>query len=200
MKNILPKFSDRDILQAIKNGDKNSFDCLYHKYADILAYKINRLVKLPDAVQEIHQDVFIKFWSHRERIDSETNLKAYLFTIARNLVFDFYRKASKDQMLKSELISSIDFSYNHIDALIESKEAFEVLDSIIEELPTQRQKVFRLIKIEGKTYEEASQIFNVSTSTIKDHMAKSNVYIKHKIKSQYPELLLKSIISIIFYS
>lgn len=194
----LPLRNADDMLSSLRSGDIEAFNTLYSRYSEIIAYKLKRLIKLSSVVEEIHQDVFIKFWNHREQIEDGTNIEAYLNTIARNLVIDFYRKAARDKEIQQELISYFEDSYEHIESLLFEKENDELLNKIISKLPIQRQRVYRMIKIEGKSYAEAASYFNVSLSTIKDHMAKSSQFVKNTIIAKYPDLLIFLIISTIF--
>ncbi len=93
---------ERELLQKLREGDSLVFGQVYDLYADILAYKLYKLVKIQAIVEELHQDIFMKLWNGRENLTDNINLKAYLFTIARNLSIDFYRKVSKDKELEKQ--------------------------------------------------------------------------------------------------
>lgn len=185
----LPFTDERELLQKLRDGDSSAFEQVYNLYAGPLAYKIHKLIKIQAVVEELHQDSFLRLWNSRKSLTEGTNLKAYLFTIAQNLSIDFYRKASKDKELEKQLAVHINLSYDHIEPLLSYKETSTILEQLISLLPPQRQKVFRLIKLEGKSYEEASVYFGVSISTIKDHMAKSSDFLKGKLSENYPHLL-----------
>lgn len=179
---------ERDLLLAMQNGDTAAFDAIYAMYGEMLALRLHQLIKLPHIVEELHQDTFIRLWNHRNNLEVNTSIKAYLFTIARNLAIDFYRKAAKDKELESQLINQLTLSYNHIDALLNHKETKEIIEGMIAMLPPRRQAVFRMIKMEGKSYKEASSHFGVSMSTIKDHMEKSADFLKTQLRDNYPHI------------
>lgn len=179
---------DKELLQGLRDGDSMAFDAVYSKYADLMAMKLHRLIKLPEVVEELHQDVFMRLWNHRAKLDEHTNIRAYLFTIARNLAIDFYRKAAKDKELEQQLVQHISLSYDHIEPLLQYKETQVLLEQLISTLPPKRQEVFRMIKLEGRSYEEASNHFGVSMSTIKDHMAKSADFLKIQLRENYPHI------------
>lgn len=180
---------ESELLRRLKQGSMVAFDTIYFKYGEALALRLHRLIKLPNVVEELHQDVFIRLWNHREKIDANTHIRSYLFTIARNLAIDFYRKAAKDKALQSQLIQQVDISYNHIDALLNVKEMEAIIERAIAKLPPKRQQVFRKIKLEGTSYREASHYFGVSVSTIKDHMEKAAEFLKNELKENYPHIL-----------
>ncbi len=186
---IRPIYSDRELLHKLRNGDSIAFNFIYNIYAAPLLIKLKRLIKFEPAIEEIHQDIFVRLWNARENLDEETNLQAYLHTIARNLTINWYKKASRDKELSRQIEYSMDLAYDHIEPLLAYKETAEILEQMISLLPPQRQKVFRMIKIEGKSYQETSNHFGVSISTVKDHMAKSADFLKQKLANKYPALI-----------
>jgi RNA polymerase sigma factor, sigma-70 family len=181
----------------LHNGDKVAFSMLYDKYAEVLAAKLHKLIKIHAVVEELHQEAFLRLWKIRKQLDENTNIKAYLFTTCRNLTIDFYRKVSRDKELERQLIQHLDISYDPIGQLLSQKESKELAESLIALLPAQRQKVFRMVKLEGYSYEETSMHFGVSTSTIKDHMAKSSEFLKNYI-AQNPHITFAIAVYIIF--
>jgi len=195
-----PLYTDeRELLVRLRQGDYKAFEQVHNQYAKLLAYKLSKLIKIPEVVQELHQDVFMRLWDARWQIKEDTNLKPYLYTIARNLAIDFYRKAAKQKGLERQLAQHISLSYDHIEPLLSSKETEAVLDQLIEMLPSQRQKVFRMIKQQGKTYEETSVQLGVSINTVKDHMRKSTDFLKNQLSRNYPHITFSIAASIIFY-
>lgn len=183
-----PAHSDAVIIARLRAGDHLAFEVIYDQYATLLAYKLNKLVKIKEIVQEIHQDVFARLWDARHHIQPDTNLKAYLYTIARNLAIDFYRKAARQRELENRLAQHVCLSYDHIEPLLSYHETKEILETLIGRLPVQRQRVFRLIKQEGKSYEEASTQLGISINTVKDHMRKSTVFLKRQLTEHYPHI------------
>jgi len=77
---------------ALSSGDESAFRWLFdHYHNDILAYSI-KLVKQKAQAEEITQDVFVKVWSHREKLNPNLSFKSFLFTITKNLCFNFLKK------------------------------------------------------------------------------------------------------------
>lgn len=189
-----PTLSDEhELLLKLRSGDIRAFNTIYDMYADTLVDKLHRLIKIESIVEELHQDTFLRLWNIREKIDPDTNLRAYLFTIARNLTIDFYRKAAKNKKLEEQLALHVQLSYDHIEPLLNSKETGHILERLVSLLPPQRQKVFRMIKFQGMSYEEAAIYFGVSISTIKDHMAKSTDFLKKQLIENHPYITLSVI-------
>ena len=116
---------------------------------------------------DLVQDTFSRFWTVLNRGENIANHRAFLYTVARNLIIDWYRKKKPDSLdgLAEE---------NNIDALIMGEddhrqdiemetEARFLLDKI-SELEAQYQQPVFLRFVEGLKPGEIAQIMNVSVN------------------------------------
>jgi len=74
--------------------------------------------------------------------------------------------------------------FDSIDEDVINKESSAILYHAIEQLPPKRKLIFRLCKVEGKSYEEVGLQLGISPSTISDHIVKANLFIKDQIIKQ----------------
>ncbi|TDQ75323.1 RNA polymerase sigma factor [Sphingobacterium yanglingense] len=183
-----------NLLTDLRADSYEAFYAIYNELGPIIASKLLQIVKDPNIAEDLHQETFLRLWASRGQIPKESNLKAYIFTIAKNLSIDFFRKIAKDRKLQREIFQHLTITYEHVDALIQSQENAEIFQQILNLLPPQRKQVFLLIKMEGKSYQEVADFYGVSLSTIKDHMAKAMKLVKTQLKANH--LLAIAIISI----
>ena len=80
--------------------------------------------------------------------------------------------------MQARLLTVATEHYEHIEEMLLRKENNHLLQKAIDSLSPQRQLVFRLCKLEGKSYDEVSQQLGISTSTISDHIVKANKTIR----------------------
>lgn len=71
------------LLIKLIDHDHSSFQELYDLFSTQIYGNVLRMVKDPELAQEILQDVFVKVWEKRHRIDPEKPFTAYLYQIAR---------------------------------------------------------------------------------------------------------------------
>lgn len=174
----MDKINESKQLNALRLGDAHAFDELYRHYSKPVFRKLVAMVKHVPLAEEFTQDVFVKIWDKRSIIDIEKPFLYYLLTIANHTVSDFYRKAARVSRLQEEIISASADLYNPIEEQMFYKESRDILNSAIENLPEQQKLVFKLCKIEGKSYVEVSQELGISTSTISNHIVKATKTIK----------------------
>ena len=171
------------------NGSENAFEKIYQLYSPRLYGKLLKLVKSESHAKEILQDVFMKIWEHRNSIDPEKSFRSYLFKIAENKVYDFFRKAAREKNMESKLIAFSTANYSVIDEFISGDENLAKLQQAIELLPPQRQAVIRLCKLEGKSYKEVSELLGISVSTISDHIVKGTKSIREYFDKNHKALV-----------
>lgn len=172
------QYDEKELLPELHKGNADAFEKIYHLYSPRLYCHLLKMVKSEDEAREILQDVFLKVWSSRQLIDIEKSFRSYLFKIAENKVYDFFRRAARNKKRQERLQAVATLEYVHIEEKILSKENAAILLQAIEALPPQRRQVFGLCKLEGKSYKEVSELLGISVSTISDHIVKATKFIR----------------------
>ncbi|MEO6134852.1 MAG: RNA polymerase sigma-70 factor [Ginsengibacter sp.] len=173
------------LVKLLNEGNEAAFEELYYLYSKDLLRFLMKLVKAENFAAEIAQEAFIKIWNNRQNIDPEKSFHSYLFRIAENLVYDFFRKAARDKKLQTVLINIACVEYLHVEEKINREETNLLLRNAIDTLPPKRRQVFQLIKMEERSYEEVSELLHVSTSTINDHVVKATKSIREKLEKYH---------------
>jgi len=169
---------DNGLLMQLRQGDELAFEKIYRLYSPGLYGKLLKLLKSEPQTEEILQDVFLKIWEYRGSIDPDKSFRAFLFKIAENKVYDFFRKAARHKEFEKELIALSTSNYMLLEELMGNDEKSILLENAINILPPQRQEVFRLCKLERKSYKEVSELLGISVSTISDHIVKATKSIR----------------------
>jgi len=166
------------LLKQLQNGSEHAFTILYDQFSNSIYRNILRLVRDEDIAQELLQDLFLKIWEIRSNIKLEGSFQSFLYKVAGNMVFMYFRKTAKDNRLIEKLIISyVDYDSQNEDSII-SDENIDLLQIAIGTLPAQRKHIYTLCKLEGKSYDEVSNQLGISTSTISDHIVKANKTVK----------------------
>ena len=164
------------LIARLAQGDKSAFQALYDRYKKKLATNLFHLLKSWDLVEEVLQELFIRVWENRSKIDVERSFRSYLYRIASNLVYDYYRSASRDRVLAARFWEHIElhqYPQRIQEQILRDKELMRTIDM----LPPQRKLVFRLCKFEGFSYEEVAKRLHISKAAVNDHISKANRFI-----------------------
>ena len=183
MKIFYPQDEKKTLIE-LREDDEHSFEQIYRLHSPRLFGRLLKLVKSQQQAEEILQDVFLKIWEQRKSIDPEKSFRSFLFKIAENKVYDFFRKVARDKKMESQLIALSTPNYIMNESSQWGEENLAILQKAVEELPPQRQQVFRLCKLEGKSYKEASEVLGISASTISDHIVKATKTIRDYFRNR----------------
>jgi RNA polymerase sigma-70 factor (ECF subfamily) len=188
---------EKQLLSLVREGDVKAFEKIYNSYAPRLYANISKLVKSTTITEELLQDTFQRVWEHRRHIDTEKCFRAYTSTIARNLVYDYFNKASRQRLLERYLQARGEKLAGEMEHRLEAKESASLFDNAIKQLPPQRKLIYTLCKIEGRSYEDVSKTLGISESTISDHIVKATKSIKAYYLSK--DFVYKSIILLLVF-
>ena len=165
------ELQQRELVIRLKQGDEPSFNALYKAYSRPLYLRILKMVRDRAVADELLQELLIRVWDKRHQVDPDKPFKAYIYTIAQNLVYNYFRKVASDKNLIQTLIYHSAGQYLEADTWLENREAADLIKEAINQLPPQRKLVFNLCKIEGKSYEETSRLMGISIATVNSHMS-----------------------------
>jgi RNA polymerase sigma-70 factor (ECF subfamily) len=190
---------DNDLLARIKQGDEAAFTTLFYFYKDKLYSFIYGLTKSELKTQDILQDIFLKIWQNRESFSQVENLNAYIYTMARNVAFDSFRKLSNTVSALDELIAAADSEDldESPDNRLIRKELLERVSGAIDQLPAQQRKVLEMSKKQGMKYSEIADELNISVWTVKNTLKQALVNLRKILFTTYPELYIVWLIFLI---
>jgi len=158
------------LIRALRNGDETAFEELYHRYW----YKVLRFARLyisdSHNANDIVQDVFLRLWSNRTKVDVEKNIEGYLFIITRNLIFSQSKKKHFNYHTYLKTIEDAIQDAYSIENHLEAKELSAMIDTIIDQMPAKRRAVFILSRREHKSYKEIAQLLDISEKTVERHI------------------------------
>ncbi len=173
-----------ELVKLLKKGDVVAFDAIYNKYCRKLHGFVLMYLKQEEDAEEIVQEVFIKIWNSRDKIDVYASFESFLFTIAYNATMSLLRKrmteAKSREYLKS--VQQIEGAEEVIEEL-QFKELNDQLESLLERLTPRQKEIFQLSREEGLTHAEIAQKLNISESTVNNHLVTILKFLKNNIDS-----------------
>jgi RNA polymerase sigma-70 factor (ECF subfamily) len=130
------------------------------------AISLSGSVSLAD---DLVQETLLRAWSKSDKFQPGTSLRAWLFTILRNIYYSNYRKRARevqdtDGAYARRLVVSGD-QESHLD--------LEDFRKALAKLPAEQREVLTLVGASGLSYEEAAVICDVEIGTIKSRLSRA---------------------------
>src|SRR3569623_1196978 len=123
------------------------FLATYDSYADELYRYCRMRVSDGEKAEDLVQDVFVRFWQTLREGTRPENPRAFLYTLARNRVIDWYRK-KKESSLDVLQEAGIDFAGRGQEEILRDAEMQRVL-AAIDELDERSRDAILLRFVEG---------------------------------------------------
>ena len=177
--------SDNLLVKRIRQNDKDAFKSLYGRYSRKIYFFSLKHLNNTFEVEELVQSVFINVWESRESLNPDSSVKSYIYKAAVNYIINHLRKRNihtrfiESEVNKGEKYSDITYEQIFFQDLERS------INSIVETLPAQQQKIFRLNRYEGLTHEKIARQLDISVRTVENQMYRSTKMIKTILKEKY---------------
>ena len=158
-----PMVSEQELIERIRRGDLVSFKAVFERYYGGVHAFTRGVVDNGFHAEEITQNVFIRLWLKREALDPSRNFKAFLYTLARHEIADYFRSDRYDRRrLRLDLLHDAEHVQEQFAAAYDADRLRQLVLDEIDRMPAQRREVFRLSRIEGLTNDEIARRLRIS--------------------------------------
>ena len=173
-------YDEKETLAALSEGSTKAFALIYDYYRPMIFRSALRYLNSEELTEEIVQEVFLRIWRRRESVMSLDNFNAYIFAIARNMVFDMMKAIAEERAATAEYKLHREYSQS-ADQVLLDQQYQELLDDIIAQLTPQQKEVFRLSRVEGLSQEAIAKRMDISRLTVKSHMRNALQFIRVRL-------------------
>ena len=176
-----------ELVDGLRGGDENAYAYLVEHYNHRLCVYANSLINDRVIAQDIVQNVFLKTWEKRDRLQQGLSIKSYLYKSVYNEFVDQYRKNQSVTALERKYIQGLE-------AVVEDKdeEALEhlivLVKKSIQELPPRCKEIFILSKKEGLSNFEIAEHLDLSKKTIEHQITKAFKILRERLGNKYETL------------
>lgn len=179
---------EQALLARLKADDRTALRDLFKAHYPMVCQAIFRFVQDRSTTEDLAQEVFLRFWEKRHKIEVSTSLPAYLRRMGVNEGLGYLRKAKR-------------WSGNELDAAQEPAaddsaeaqylqgELEQHITAAIHSLPPKCRTVFQLSRFEDLTYLEIADQMGISIKTVENQMGKALRVLRKRLH-HYLHLLL----------
>lgn len=163
-------------LQQLRTGNEDAYEKLYFCYHKRLYSFAFKYLKSRELAEDAVQDTFIKLWEHRANIT--TNIKGFLFTSARNHIFNMIRNKKKKVLKHIELERQKVNTENKTEEIILYSEYQKILAKGIEKLTEGKKEIFNLKTVHGLSNREVANHLDITINTVKSQYYQASKFIR----------------------
>jgi len=174
-------FNDNIVLiNSLKNGEEKAYTFLLETYHRRLnAYALS-LIGDPAMAEDIVQNVFLKTWQFRKKLNPKYSIQGFLYKSVYNQFINDYNKNKATIPLQAKYYEAL---YEEAEKTDEKslERIITLISKEVEKLPPKCKQVFSLSKKEGLTNAEISEYLNISIKTVEAQITKAFLTLRKKL-------------------
>jgi len=174
MKDI-QKLSDEKIVEAIRKKDKELFVHIIKRYQDKLMRYAGYLVGDEHMASDVVQESFIKTYINLNGFDTKKKFSSYIYRVVHNEAINLIRGQKKQVSLYEHV--DFDSGIDIEDGFIQ-KELTSRTHNCLSKMPVIYKEPLSLYFLEGKSYEEISDILRIPVGTVGTRINRAKVIMK----------------------
>lgn len=159
--------ADCELLEAWREGDEQAGRRLFHRQFPAL-YRFFR-TKVASGVDDLVQETLVRCLESVEGIREKASFRAFLFTIARRVLYRHYQFRNKDAVLDFGISSVRDLGPSP-SSVWAKRQIQQRLIEALSRIPLQYQIVLELYYWEGMTTEELAEVLEIPPPTARTQL------------------------------
>jgi RNA polymerase sigma-70 factor (ECF subfamily) len=187
--------TETEFIEQLKTQTRAAYSKLLDDFQQKVFTTCISFVPNTEDAEDITQEVFFEVFNSISNFKGQAKLSTWIYRITTNKCLEFIRKRNtKKRFAFLQSITGPDFEIdktnyftemNHPGIILENKEKNETLFLAINNLPDAQRLVFTLNKIDGKSYQEVSDITEKSLSSVESLLFRAKKNLQKALENFY---------------
>jgi RNA polymerase sigma-70 factor (ECF subfamily) len=173
------------LVTRLRAGDPDAFDIVFDAYHVRRYSFLARLSRRRDVAEDLLDETWMRLVAHASRLEGETRLGPWLYTVARNLYYSYCRSRALDDARGVGLISLWPGGHPPPSPFEEAaaRELERRLERALAALPAASREILLLVSVEGLTPSEAAVVCGVSQEALRQRLSRARAMLSQKLDS-----------------
>ena len=172
---------ERDWVAGLRAGDPAAFDAVYDCYSARIYTFLVRMTGRPAVAEDLAQETWLRLAKHARRLREDSELGAWLYTVARNLARSHRRWVLLDPLSFKDLRTAGPDDSPLLAAVAGQTQA--QLESALAALPIKYREVLLLVVIEAMTPTEAAAVLDRKPETVRQQLARARAKLREQLET-----------------
>jgi len=172
---------DKTLLISLREQKEYAFDIVFQRYFKSIYLFISQNCTSAEDAEDLTQEVFIRLWENCHA--PIVSIKAYLYSIARNLLIDQTRK-NINKLVFDSLNEDTHVGFLAAPESNENESTenlLSILNHIAQSLPERRKKIYHLRWINGLSRKEIAEEMGITVTTVDIQLRKGLEYLRKAV-------------------
>ena len=180
--------SELALVARLRRGEVAAFDDAHAAFHARLFNFLARLARNRDVAEDLLEETWLRLVTRGTTLRDDTELGAWLFTVARNLYFSYCRSRALETGLACDdagLWPAAAVPASPFEATA-ANETERRIERALASLPAAHREVLLLVAIEGMTPAEAAAICCVPAATLRQRLHRARALLLDRLKLDAP--------------
>ncbi|HWW42006.1 RNA polymerase sigma-70 factor [Pedobacter sp.] len=160
------EYTDQELIALLKQGDREAFNQIYHRYAEYLYQYALNILRDEDECTDAVQDVFVWLWENGKKINV-TVLRSYLISAVKYKLTRVIQSSKR----RAEILALNPLrEESFVDDNLEIKELKHAIQEFVVSLPERARLIFEMSRNEYLSNKEIAARLGISEKTVENQM------------------------------
>jgi RNA polymerase sigma factor (sigma-70 family) len=164
---------ERALVERLRGGDRAAFRVLYGRYAQPSFGFLLRLCGRRELAEDLHQETWLAIARHATRLAADSDLAAWIFTIARNQFRSAQRSAARAAVPEAAAFESV--------LAGQDDPAAHDLERALGALPEAHREILLLVGVEGLAMDQAAAVLSLRPDAARQRLARARAALAERL-------------------
>lgn len=183
---------DAPLVARLRGGDAAAFGEVYARFSDPIYRFLLRLSGRREVALDLHQDTWLSAARHAKGLAEETDLAAWLFTIARNKHRSWRRFIALDWLRFDREADELPDAAEA--PRTEARDELASIEKALMALPEGHREVLLLIGVEGMSTSQAAEVLGIQPDALRQRLSRARAALAGELErgGQEPEGMVQA--------
>jgi len=179
--------SDKALIDAIQQGDRDAAACLYHRHIDRVHRICHRIVLDPSQTLDCVQEVWLKVFRSLGRFRCQRSFAAWLNAVAANTAIDHYRRWKRHGSrvdLDDPEVESLTTDERADGLQLDDRVVRQRIQEALEEISVSQRTAFVLRYYEEMPLPQIAEILGCREGTVRTHIRRCLLALRARLMAK----------------
>ena len=181
------------------SSEKNKVEETYHQEKGRLLGFIRNRIPDESEAEDLMQDVFLRLLLNSTGIKTIENITAWIYSVTRNRIIDFFRKKKTDSLEEQLLPSASSEEVFALEDILPSigdnpedklmaDHIWAEIEKALDEMPEKQREVFVCHEFEDLNYKQIAELTGVNHNTLLARKRYAILFLRKRLQKLYNQI------------
>ena len=160
------------LVERLRRGDVDAFDDVYAEFNTRVFTFLVRLSRRREVAEDLLEETWLRLVKHAQRLEADTRLGPWLFTVARNLHVSYVRSRMLEDSAAASLIALWPISVDRSSPfdVAAATELERRIERALAAMPAASREVLLLVAVAGLDHSDAADICGITPEALRQRL------------------------------